>query len=109
MILCLVLAITNDFSMEDMTWVFDCALVGELPEGTELTGRIKSGITYAGKVIKGVHIGSYTESPTSYQAMEKYIKDNGLEQNGRSWEEYVDDPTAVEEAELRTFIYFPIK
>jgi effector-binding domain-containing protein len=103
------LSITNKFSLSEMVWVFDCAIVGELPEGTEVTGRIKSGKSYAGKAVKGVHIGSYEQSILTYRAIEKYMEENNLEQNGRSWEEYIDDPTIVAPEELRTNIYFPIK
>jgi effector-binding domain-containing protein len=103
------LAITNEFSMSKMLWVFDCALIGELPEGTELSGRIKSGTTYAGKVVKAVHVGPYEQSIITYNAIEKYISNNKLEKNGRVWEEYIDDPTIVDPEELRTNIYFPVK
>ena len=103
------IAITNEFSLQEMKWVFDCAIIGKLPEGTEVSGRVKSGDTYAGKVVKGVHIGSYEQSIITYQAIEKYMESNNLEQNGRSWEEYIDDPAEVAVENLRTFIYFPVK
>ena len=103
------MAITNEFSMENMTWDFDCAIVAQLPEGTEVSGRIQSGMTYAGKVVKAVHIGPYQTSMNTYQAIEKYMKEKGLEQNGRSWEEYIDDPMKVKPEELRTNIYYPVK
>ncbi len=103
------ISITNEFSMEKMIWVFDCAMRVESTEGIELTGRVKAGTTYAGKVVKGVHVGAYDQSPITYNAITKYLTENGLEQNGRSWEEYVDDPGEVAPEEVRTFIYFPVK
>jgi effector-binding domain-containing protein len=103
------LAITTDFSMENMFWAFNAAIPVNYPEGFEVMGRIKAGKTYAGNVVKGVHVGSYTESMKTYDAIEKYIKDNTLEVNGETWEEYVDDPTQVAPEKVRTFIYFPIK
>lgn len=103
------LAITNAFSLEEMTWDFDCAIVAEMPEGTELSGRIQSDTTYAGKVVRATHVGPYEQSVVTYNAIDAYIKEKGLEQNGRSWEEYIDDPTEVAPEELKTYVYFPIK
>lgn len=103
------LAITTEFSMENMYWAFNAAIPVNYPEGFEVMGRIKIGTTYSGKVVKGVHIGSYAESMSTYNAIEKYIADNGLESTGNPWEEYVDDPTQVTPEKLRTFIYYPIK
>lgn len=103
------LAITQEFSIENMFWKFNAAIPVDYPEGFEVVGRIKSGSTYAGKVVKAVHVGDYTESITTYNAIEKYISDKGLHINGNSWEEYIDDPTQVSVDELRTFIYYPIK
>ncbi|MCB0402445.1 MAG: GyrI-like domain-containing protein [Flavobacteriales bacterium] len=103
------LAITNSFSMEEMSWDFDCAIVAAMPEGTELSGRIQSGTTYAGKVVRATHVGPYDQSVATYNAIEAYMKEKGLEENGRSWEEYVDDPSKVSPEELKTYIYFPVK
>ncbi len=103
------LAITTEFSLETMFWRFNAAIPANYPSDIKLDGRIKAGTTYAGKAVKGVHIGDYMNSMNTYNAIEKYIKDNGLEFNGEPWEEYVDDPTEVKVEELKTNIYFPIK
>ncbi len=103
------ITITNSFSMKEMSWVFDCALRVESTDGVELTGRVKTGTTYAGKVVRGTHVGSYEESVATYNAISKYMEEKGLTQEGRSWEEYIDDPEVVAPEELRTYIYFPVK
>ena len=103
------MAITTEFSMEEMFWAFNAAIAVETPEDIELTGRIKAGTSYEGKAVKAIHIGPYSESMVTYEALQQYLKDNNLEMNGQPWEEYVDDPTQVAEKDLRTFIYYPVK
>ena len=103
------MAITTEFSMEEMSWSFNAAIAVEIPEDIELTGRIKTGNTYEGKAVKAIHIGPYSESMKTYEALDKYVKQNNLEMNGQPWEEYVDDPTQVAEKDLKTFIYYPVK
>lgn len=103
------LAITTEFSMENMYWKFNAAIPTTYPEDLKVSGRVKTGMSYAGKAVKGVHLGDYSQSMATYNAIEKYIKDNGLEFNGNPWEEYVDDPTEVKTEDLKTNIYFPIK
>lgn len=104
------IAITKKYSLEEMNCEFDAAIpVAILPEDLALDGRIKKGETYAGKALKTVHVGSYIKLKATYDGMLAYIKAKGYEINGNSWEEYVDDPGEVEEAERRTIIYFPVK
>ncbi len=104
------IAITTKFSLKEMNCEFDAALtVSELPEDFEVSGRIQKGTTYTGKVLKTVHVGSYMTLKSTYDAMIAYIEANGYEINGNSWEEYIDDPMEVAEAERRTNIYFPVK
>ena len=104
------MAITKKYSLEEMTCEFDAAIpVANLPEDLILDGRIEKGETYAGKALKTVHVGSYIKLKATYDGMLAYIKAKGYEINGNSWEEYIDDPAEVAEAERRTLIYFPVK
>ncbi len=104
------LSITTRFSQEEMMIDFNPAIpVAEIPEDLELSGRVQKGETYAGKVLKTFHVGSYENLHSTYEAIMAHIQENGYEINGNSWEEYIDDPTKVDEEELRTIIYFPIK
>lgn len=104
------MAITKEFSMQKMSWEFLAAIpVLNMPDDLELSGRIQSDTTYAGRAIKAVHVGSYSTSNNTYDALMNYIEENGLEINGYSWEEFINDPAEVEESELITHIYFPVK
>jgi len=103
-------AITTKYSMEDMTCEFNPAIpVVSIPEELELSGRIEKGESYAGKVLKTVHVGNFMNLKATYDAMLKHIEDNGYETNGFSWEEYIDKPEEVAEKDRRTIIYFPVK
>jgi len=104
------ISITKSFSMEKMLCEFNPAIrVSELPEDLELSGRIEKGESYSGKALKIVHVGSYETLKSTYDNIIAYITEKGIETNGDSWEEYVDDPTTVAPEEMRTFIYFPVK
>jgi len=102
-------AVTNKFSLKEMFYSFDAAIPVKDTKGIIPDGRIKIGKSYEGKVVKAVHIGSYESSAVDYNKIIKYIKDNNLTIVGRSWEEYIDDPTKVDQDKLRTNIYFPVK
>ena len=103
------MSITKKFSLAEMMCEFDVAIVAELPEGMEVFGRIEKGETYAGKALKTVHVGSPLGLKATYDELIAYIKDNGYEVNGNSWEVYIDDPTTIAEEVRRINIYFPVK
>jgi GyrI-like small molecule binding domain len=104
------ISITKGYSLADMTCEFSPAIrLAELPENLELSGRIEKGESYSGKALKIVHTGSYETLKSTYDAIIAHIENNGIERNGDSFEEYVDDPTTVASEEVRTFIFFPIK
>lgn len=102
------MAICNEFSMEKSFYSFDAAVPFSGQEVT-LTGRVKAGKSYAGKVVKGIHLGAYENMEASYLQIDAYIKENGLEHNGKTWESYQNDPQKVAADSLITYIYYPIK
>lgn len=65
--------------------------------------------TYEGKAIMATHIGPYEKSQAAWHALEKYYNENNLEMNGAPFEVYVNSPKEVDESELITQIYFPVK
>ena len=103
------MSISTLFSMAEMKCEFNAAIVAEIPEGMDVSGRIEKGETYAGKALKTIHVGSLLKLKSTYDALTDYIKDNGYEINGNSWEEFIDDPKNVSQEELRINIYFPVK
>lgn len=102
------IAITTAFDEASGMWNFNPALpVAEA--SVEPEGRIKVGMTHAGKVLKTVYVGPYNESPEAYNTIMAHIESEGMEVVGNSWEEYANDPADTPEEELITNIYFPIK
>jgi len=63
-----------------------------------------------GKVVKILKVGSYEDSYIAHDAIQKYIKVNGLEMTGPPWEVYVTDPTKEpDDSKWETMILYPIK
>ncbi|KAA3641801.1 MAG: hypothetical protein DWP95_06110 [Proteobacteria bacterium] len=101
------LAITRSWTNE--LWVFDAAIPVDITAIEGETGDIKLGQTYAGKVVKYVQVGPYDQAELSYPLIDAYLAEHELQQNGDSWEVYVNDPTTVSEDAIITHIYHPIQ
>lgn len=67
-------------------------------------GNIKSSVTPSGKAATSLYIGPYEEVEPVYDALIKWIKDNGLEANGVAYEIYLNDPAETPPDELKTQI-----
>ena len=80
---------------------------------TDATPRKDAGVrvgrTYGGSVIRVKHLGSYRTLSDTHRKIAAYLAALGIERNGDSWESYVSDPTRTVEAELLTYIYYPIR
>jgi len=70
---------------------------------------VKNGQTYAGQVIRVRHLGSYRTLSTTHRKISAYLAALGIEMAGDAWESYVSDPAKVPEAELLTYVYYPIR
>jgi effector-binding domain-containing protein len=102
------LSITRSFSGAQL--LFDAAIpVRGVSDSTPRDGgTVKIGQTYAGKVIRVRHIGSYQSLGTTHRKIAAYLAALGIERAGDAWESYVSDPTKVPESELLTYVYYPI-
>jgi effector-binding domain-containing protein len=61
-----------------------------------------------GRVAITVHHGSYSGLRATYAALDGAIGEMGERSGGAPWESYVDDPSEVAEADLRTEIVWPL-
>lgn len=79
---------------------------------TEQTPRDNSGVkigrTHAGTVIRVKHVGGYRALAQTHRKINAYLAALGIARAGAPWESYVSDPTKVPEAELLTYVYYPI-
>lgn len=104
------MAITRKFDEASKFWEFDAAIAVNKPDAAPAADTgIQAMNSYAGTALKITHLGPYAAMEPTYSRLMAYKQVVGLEDNGNSWEHYVDDPTTKPSAEVRTDIYWPVK
>ena len=73
------------------------------------SGKVKLGFTYAGPAIRATHVGPYRTLASTHRKIASYLAALGIDRNGDAWEAYVSDPTRVDESELLTYVYYPVR
>ncbi len=103
------LSITRTFSGGKL--IFDAAIpVRGISDATPRAGqRVRIGRSYGGNVIRVRHLGTYGKLGDTHRKIAAYLAATGIERAGDAWEVYVSDPTRVPEAELLTYVYYPIE
>jgi effector-binding domain-containing protein len=71
----------------------------------EAGGRIIAGSTPSGKAASCLFIGPYGEIEAAYDALMKWVADNGFALNGEAYEIYLDNPAETPPDRLRTRVY----
>ena len=72
-------------------------------------GEVQAGEMPAGRYASCLFTGAYSDMPPAYEALTQYVKDQGCEPTGVSYEVYMNDPASVAPNELQTLIVFPVK
>ena len=90
---------------------FDAAIpVRGVDESTPRDGSgVRVGQTFAGPVVRVRHLGSYKGLTATHRKVAAYLAAYDIARAGAPWESYVSDPGKVAEAELLTYVYYPIK
>jgi effector-binding domain-containing protein len=103
------ISITRSYLGAEMR--FDAAIpVRGVSEQTPTEGAtVRLGSTYGGPVVRVTHQGSYRTLSGTHRKIASYLAAHGIERNGDAWEAYVNDPTRVEEADLLTHVYYPVR
>jgi effector-binding domain-containing protein len=68
-------------------------------------GRVVSGSTPGGKAASSLYIGPYGEIEGVYDALMKWVEDNGFALSGEAYEIYLDNPAETPPDQLRTRVY----
>ncbi len=79
------------------------------PMADAAEGELAASELPGGEVAVAVHRGSYDSLPATYATLEKWIGDQGRSVGDAPWESYVDDPSEVDPADLRTEVCWPIR
>ena len=104
------MAITRAFDDKTKFWKFDAALpVDKVDLVAPPDSEVKVTQTYAGKAIKVTHKGAYAAMEPTYAKLIAFKSASGFEDNGNSWEHYISDAKTTPEADLVTYIYWPVK
>ena len=74
----------------------------------ETSGRVAVCELPGGRAATVTHVGPYHQLRDTWQAIMGWVQSEGLAPSGPPWEVYIDDPTTVDEATLRTEIYVPV-
>lgn len=78
------------------------------PVAETTPGEVGSSALPGGRAAVAVHLGSYSGLPQTYERLRDWIHAQGLDDGDGPWESYVDDPSEVTEAELRTEVIWPL-
>jgi len=81
------------------------------PVSRQFSGKddIRASEIPSGKVATCLYTGPYSEMEPAYNALSRWIEDNGYEASGVAYEMYLNDPDQTPPQELRTQIVFLLK
>jgi effector-binding domain-containing protein len=94
-------------SWSDAATVMDVGF--PVPPGTAGEGRIQAVTLPGGRIVTGTHVGPYDKIVETYNAMDVWMKSNGLTPAGNMWETYLTVPEAEPNpAKWVTRLFWPV-
>jgi S1-C subfamily serine protease len=95
---------------DDKSFQFEAMVpIAEIPEATEFSDGVKIGKSPAGTAIKFLHRGAYDDIDSTYDLINVFLDEKGLESQNRFVEEYLTDTTEPDDDNLEADIYVFVK
>ena len=102
----------HEFGPERADVEFGIPVAGPVPNLRPLAecepGEVGAGELPGGPAAITLHVGAYPGLGTAYERLQKWIPAQGRTPGVAPWESYINDPTEVGEADLRTEVIWPI-
>ncbi len=95
----------HNMDMQDL----DLEIGFAFPEPPGGQGEIQAGMLPGGKAAECLHVGPYDKIAAAYEALQKWLKENGHTPTGIAYEFYLNDHQTTRPEELRTQVVFPLK
>ena len=84
--------------------------IAKKKKNNELIDNVRFETSEEEKCVQMLHIGSFDDEPETFEIMEEYCKENGLERKYKTHREiYLSDPRKVEVEKLKTVLRFNVK
>ncbi len=93
-----------NMDMQDLNLEIGIPVAKSLPA----KGELRSGQIAGGRAATVLHAGPYDKLHLAYDALMKWVAEQGLEPAGPAYEFYLNDPESVAPEELQTQIVFPL-
>ena len=88
-------------------WEIECGMA--VTEPLTGKGRVEAAELPGGAVLSTMHVGPYETLGQSWDALDRWVKQEGKVPGGAAWELYVTDPAVVTDpAECRTELVMPL-
>lgn len=85
--------------------VFRAGVFVSAEDAAKASGNVKAATIPAGDAVTATHVGAYARLNETHKALWDHCDASGFTKMMPVWEVYVDDPTDVPEAELKTVLY----
>jgi effector-binding domain-containing protein len=102
------ISITRKWDPQAKVYQFDAGIPVDRADA-QGKGEVKVAQTYAGAALKVEYHGPYQNMTATYDLIDAYKKAYALQDNGPSWEQYLNDPAKTPPQQLSTDIYVPVK
>jgi effector-binding domain-containing protein len=91
--------------MPDIDFEAGCLVDGPLEHGE---GRVEAVELPGGEVAVAIHVGPYERLAETYEAVQRWVAEQGRTAGAPMWEVYLDDPDTTPRDALRTEVVVPL-